>query len=217
MIRPSRTFARSAFLVGALLAAGLLALFLTRPGAAEGTLPILDWDNMFGSRQQYGPSQTGVAPLLLGERYYTPVALSTALRRDDGLPIASLVSLPPGTTAMALHAPPAQRPLSADTILHVNAVVCYQVAGQSLYLSTAEPGPLAQGVPLSIGRAAGTTADGRALYATSITVRQGAQREISRVFNEVSYVENGLIVTLHGELPTEQLIALITTARLNVE
>ncbi len=69
---------------------------------------------------------------------------------------------------------------------------------------------LEQDEALDIGRLRETTGSGRALYVASTGVWMGTPEKLI-TFNQVTFVEDGLIVTLASELPQDQLAALIET------
>lgn len=214
MIQRSMTSTRTYLVIGSLLVLAVPAALFARTGAAADTLRIFDWSDP-AAREKGGPTQSGLAFVLSDDKYYTTVAAGAVPGWSDNLPIAAFGTNPPGTTDVAIHETPAVQSHTPNAVLYLRAAVRYRFNGHLVYLSTAEPVMLGKEQPLSIGRLRETTDSGRALYVASEVMRQGANREISRTFNQVTFVENGLIVTLASELPQEQLIALIKTVEFN--
>lgn len=196
---------------GSLVALAIAAALFARSGAAADTLRIFDWSNPSAAYKENGPAESGLPFTLTNDRYYTPVATGTVPARGDKLPVAVLGTLPQGTTDVAIYETPAMQSAPPNAFLYLRAAVRYRFNGQAVYLSTSRPLPIGGEKPLSIGRLRETTGDGRSLYIASEVMRQGTNREIVRTFNQVSFVENGLIVTLASELPQDELVTLVKT------
>ena len=77
-----------------------------------------------------------------------------------------------------------------------------------VYVTTLQPANLGVTRPLDIGLQYGDIGNGRIAYTASEVVRDGPNLQTRRMFNVVSFVENGLIITIASELPSEQLIEL---------
>lgn len=205
-MRPTRKYLIVASLFALVAAAALFA----RTGTAADTLRIYDWAAAPAPYEQTGVPQSGMAPILNEDRYYTPVVAGAVPGRSDKLPIAILGTHPQGITDVGIHVTPTVQSLPPNTFLHLLASVRYRLNGQAVYLTTSEPVSLDKEEALNIGRLRETTGSGRAIYIASTGVWTGTPEKLI-TFNQVTFVENGLIVTLASELPQEELVTLIKT------
>lgn len=211
MIQWPMTSTRKYLFVGSLILLTIAVTLFAHSGAADGTLRIFDWSDPSAAYKENGPAESGLPFTLTNDRYYTSIVTGAVPERVDKLPIAVLNVLPQATGDVAIYETPAMQSAPPNAFLYLRAVVRYRFNGQDIYLSTSQPLPIGGEKSVSIGRLRETTGDGRSLYIASEVRRQGANREIVHTFNQVSFVENGLIVTLAGELPQDELVTLIKT------
>ncbi len=127
----SRGGVLGAGLLLALLLAVAAALF-ARTGTAADTLRIYDWAAAPAPYEQTGVPQSGMAPILDEDEFYTPAAVGAVPGRSDSLPLAVLGALPQGTTAVAIHATPVVQLLPPNTFLQLLASVRYRLNGQAV-------------------------------------------------------------------------------------
>ncbi len=127
----SRGGVLGAGLLLALLLAVAAALF-ARTGTAAATLRIYDWAAAPAPYEQTGVPQSGMAPILDEDKYYTPAAVGAMPGRSDKLPIAIVGTRPPGLTDMAIHTTPTVQSLPPNTFLHLLASVRYRLNGQAV-------------------------------------------------------------------------------------
>jgi hypothetical protein len=137
---------------------------------------------------------------------FTPIALGELPGRDDSQPIAVLGTPPAGLTDVGVSTPPLMALDDPELVAYVLASLRYQFSGQTLYVTTLQPANLGLQRPLNLGPRYGDLGNGRIAYSTTQVVREGQDFQIRRPFNVVSFVENGLVVTLAGEMPSEKLI-----------
>ncbi len=196
-----------------LIFGGLLALLslgsATQSGKAADTLRIYDWAGPAPTRTEDAPvSGTGSVPLWQTE--FLPLALHSTPARSDGRPIAFLTPLPTGVTEQALVAPSFIPNDNPNFIGYHLATVRYRYNGSDLYLATLQPANLGLQRPLDLGRSYQGLNNGRHLYHNAAVYREGPNLEIRRTFNQLSFVENGLVIVLASELPADQLLPFAT-------
>ena len=110
-----------------------------------------------------------------------------------------------GVTEQAILAPPFIPNDNPKFIGYHLATMRYRLNGSAVYLATLQPANLGLKRPLNIGQVSGDLGNGRQAYVGSSVLREGPKLETRRTFNQVSFVENGLIVVVSSELPAEQL------------
>lgn len=200
------------FARGILVGCGLIvAIFITtlaQGGRAADTLRIYTWPDQPGAaperEEDFPVSGTGLIPYTSTE--FVPIVLSVTPSRDDGLPIAILSTLPAGVTEQAILATPFVPNDNPKFIGYQLATMRYRFNSSDVYIATLQPANLGLKRPLNIGHLYGDLGNGRQAYIASSVSREGPKLETRRTFNQVSFVENGHIVVISSELPTDQLL-----------
>ena len=203
-MRRRSLFSGLGILIGCVLLAAIFAATLTQGGQAADTLRIYNQAAAAPEREEDSPvSGTGGVPNI--DATFVPVASGVTPGRDDGRAIAALATLPVGVTEQAILAPPFIPNDNPKFIGYHLATMRYRLNGSAVYLATLQPANLGLKRPLNIGQVSGDLGNGRQAYVGSSVLREGPKLETRRTFNQVSFVENGLIVVVSSELPAEQL------------
>lgn len=204
-----------ALIVGSLILVTSFAIMFTRAGSAANTVQIFDWDTPtdFSNEEKQPLMGTGFIPFQSTD--FVSVALDIIPSRPDDRPSAALAAPPPGTTDISILALPFVESDDPGLIAYQLASVRYTFNGRVLYISTLQPANLGVTRRLNIGYQYGDIGNGRVAFTSSKVVREGPDLKTLHTYNLVSFVENGLVITLASQLPTDQLIGLAKSATLN--
>ncbi len=133
---------------------------------------------------------------------YTPASQGVPVRATGGRPVAQFGSIPAGFRLDAYHLPPSGT-VSADKVAYtILSSVRYKAGDATVLLTATRPTAAAAQRPNYLGNQTVRLADGSAAW-----TKTNSGAEFS---NSVVMVKSGLIITIAGNLPIDQLNALAT-------
>jgi hypothetical protein len=206
-MRQRTVFSARGILVGCGVVAAIVVAIVAQGSRAAEPFRIYAWPDRPGQaperEEDFPVSGTGLIPFQSTD--FVPIALGVTPSRDDGRPVAVLSTLPAGVVEQALLAPPFVRNENPKFIGYQVATVRYRLIESDVYVATLQPANLGLQRPLDLGRLRGDIGNGRQVYIKSGVLREGPDLAMRRTFNQVSFVENGLIVVISSELPADRL------------
>jgi hypothetical protein len=144
-----------------------------------------------------------------GEPDYLTYEAGAAPRHPGGRAVARLARIPGGTTAVAVKF---YSPRSAADEEEVGiaslALFRYTVDGRPVYVATNEPTAAAAQRRLMLGSDRVDRPSGRTVYTATEWHRERGNLANKVAVNGVSFSENGLIISVSGDLPLTRLIEL---------
>jgi len=202
------TFHRLTLTGASLLALLLLTALLAYNGKAAGALHIFDRTapGDFSQEASRPVVVTGIIPFDSND--FVPMAANATPSRADARPLAALGNLPQDTTGVAIRTKPFVGSTEPGRVSYDLGTVRYTLKSGSVYVMTVQPTNLGTQRPLDLGRVSGDIGSGRIAYTSSIIHRDGPNLETRHTVNMVSFVDNELVVTVAGEIPVDQLLAL---------
>lgn len=167
----------------------------------------------------------GPPPLLLPpDTQYTPIQAGTRVVNPDGRPVAQLATIPAnlqGSVAVKInaHAGEPGDPVNSSTavVYEILSSVRYSGDSQIVMVTTSRASATAEANEakgMSLGNQRVTLSDGTAAYVSALPQWQKGDVLITQGKTQVVWQKDGLLVTVAGDLPTDDLVALASQVTL---
>lgn len=140
------------------------------------------------------------------DSFYTLVDVKVPLRNSVGSAVARMSVPNPGVSAADARFFP-QVDLKPDVVgFRSLASVRYHLGGHLVYVITSEPTPATQSLQIVLGEKQVALDSSRMAYVSRDWERKKDDKSYRKEWTRVSYVQNGLIVTIYSDLAEDELV-----------
>ncbi len=146
---------------------------------------------------------------------YSPASLGLPLRHTDGRSVAALATSDSHVSAVDVRFFPQLSAPPGAVGFHYISSVRYHLDGHLIYVITSEPTPAARSLQIILGETEIVLDHERTAYVSHDWERKNGDKSYRKEWTRISYTQEGLIVTIYGDLSQGELAKFAKDVALN--